>query len=162
MLGQDMVKEPFHECHNRQRGYFPSKPFPGVFKPELNDVVFYRNDPVVADGSTMRVSANIFDNFFRSCKRRFGIDYPFAYDVDPTYSNNEMQVRMYPELTTPSMKNAIKSNLCSQAFGVVPEIQKSLGGAFEQKVIHESSIVHAQGIKHIGQGENTMVIGYWQ
>jgi len=77
MLRQNMVQETFYKCHNRQRGCFPARILPGIFKPEFNYVVFHTNYPVIAYGSTMRVSANIFDNFPGACKRRFGKDHPF-------------------------------------------------------------------------------------
>ena len=88
--------------------------------------------------------------------------HPLALCVDPACGDNEMDVGMQPELAAPGMKNAVKTDLGTQALGVFPELQQGLGGIFKQKVVHDPPIEPAQGIEHTGQGENTMVIGYRQ
>lgn len=69
---------------------------------------------------------------------------------------------MGPEFAAPGMKNAIESYGCSQAVGIIPKIQEGLGTAFKQQVIHDASVILAQRIEHMGQGKDTMVVGYRQ
>ncbi len=42
-----------------------------IFEPELDVAVFFGNDPVVADGAPVGVSADILDHFFGPFKRWF-------------------------------------------------------------------------------------------
>lgn len=80
MFRQYVVQEPLYKCFNRQGGCFPSALLFGVFEPEFNVLVFFCNDAVIADGATVGIPADIFDDFLRPCKRRFGKDHPLSGD----------------------------------------------------------------------------------
>ncbi len=73
-----------------------------------------------------------------------------------------MNMGMGPHLSAPGVQNTVKSNGCSQAFGVLTELQKGLGGVLKQQIIHYPSVVLAQGGELMRQRKNTMVIRYWQ
>jgi len=67
---------------------------------------------------------------------------------------------MRPHPATPGVEDTVKSNSGPQAFWVLSELQKGLGRILKQQVIHHPPVVSAQRIKFMGQGKNTMVIGY--
>ena len=78
---QHMIQEPFDKGHGRHRGCLPSGLLFGVFEPELNPSVFFGNDPVIADSTSMCVPTNIFDHFFRPGKGRLGENHPLFWDL---------------------------------------------------------------------------------
>lgn len=80
MFGQHMIQEPLHEGHHRQGCDFPTGIFLRVLEPEFDVAVFFGNDPVIADGAPVGVSADILDHFFGAFKGRFGENHPFQGD----------------------------------------------------------------------------------
>lgn len=66
MLGQNMCQETVDEFHRRKSGGFPSAFLPDILEPECDHVIFNADNPVVADGCGMGVSADILHHFSRS------------------------------------------------------------------------------------------------
>jgi hypothetical protein len=69
---------------------------------------------------------------------------------------------MGPEFTSPGVQDAVKPDGGTQALGVVSKVQESSGGTLKQQIIHYLSVMAAQGVEHMGQRKDTVVIGYRQ
>jgi len=60
------------------------------------------------------------------------------------------------------VEDAVKPDGGTQALGIVSKVQESPGGILKQQIIHHLSVVAAQGVEHMRQGKDTVVVGYRQ
>lgn len=66
--------------------------------------------------------------------------HPLPPSIHPTCGDNKMDVGMEPQLAAPCVEDAIKPDPGPQSFGIFPELQQGLRGAFEQQVVHDPPV----------------------